>query len=167
MACLGHGSDLGIGESVEDILMGLRTQFCGCTHVYGNIRISMTGLNGNLTENDFNFFYHLEQISGALVLNGIPETTLIILPNLRIIRGQELFGDFDSSVILRNINSGAIIFPKLTEISRGGIFVDQPVDYPLCSLALINWRDILDDGEISAPRLELCQSGCECRCRDQ
>ena len=156
-----------MGESVEDILSGLRTQFCGCTHVYGNIRISMTGLNGNLTENDFNFFYHLEQISGALVLNGIPETTLIILPNLRIIRGQELFGDFDSSVILRNINSSAIIFPKLTEISRGGIFVDQPVDYPLCSLALINWRDILDDGEISAPRLKLCQSGCECRCRDQ
>lgn len=151
VACLGHASsEWAQGSTVAEILGNLALQFCGCTHVYGSICIRMRGLTmntaSNLSENDFNFFYHLEQISGALFLDGFPETTRIILPNLRIIRGRELNGSY--AVTVRNMSVGEIIFPKLTEISRGSVLIDQPAHNALCNWAQVNWLDIIDDGII-------------------
>lgn len=150
VACAGQDSvEFTIGSTVEEILGNLSAQFCGCTHVYGNIRISMEGLSTDriLNETDFSLFYHLEQISGAFFLEGIVETTRIILPNLRIIRGQELeLGNY--SVVLRNVSVHEIILPKLTEVSQGSVLIEQPFNYPICNWAQVEWLDIIDNGGI-------------------
>jgi hypothetical protein len=148
VACLGHSkTTFARGNTVETVLESLRDQFCGCTHVHGNIRVNMNGLSTsrNLTEDDFSIFYHLEQISGHLFLHKIPDTIRIILPNLRIIRGLETESNF--ALVLLEVNSTAVIFPKLTEISRGGVMIS---DNPLCNMALVLWGDIIDgDGSIT------------------
>jgi hypothetical protein len=115
----------------------------------------MEGLYVNriLNADDFSLFYHLEQISGSLFLSGIPETSQIIIPNLRIIRGLELEMN-NSSILLKNLSVNEIVLPKLTEISRGNVLIEHPSDNPLynstfCSWAQVNWLDIIDDGEIT------------------
>lgn len=150
MACVGQNlTESSMGSTVEEVLGSLSAQFCGCTSVYGSVVISLDGLTSSwvLNETDFNFLYHLEQISGALIFNGIPETTRIILPNLRIIRGQGRVGDV-VSLYLVNASVGEIIIPKLTEISQGSVFLEQPPEYPICNWANVNWEDIIDNGTI-------------------
>ena len=157
--CAGHRDNVAAaGETVEEILQNLNDQFCGCTHVSGRIRIDMVDLTPNVsipfTEDSFNFFYHLEQIYGTLFLGNIPTITSILFPNLRIIRGEELLGSSTFSVSLTNVNAGEVLFPKLTEISRGDV---QVTGNPLCNMAVINWPDIIDNGEITA--FSSCTSG--------
>lgn len=104
----------------------------------------------SLNESDFSFFYHLEQISGKLLLNEIPATTRIVLPNLRIIRGEEILGAArdNNTLAIINVNAREIILPKLTEITRGDVLIIQPLDNPICNWARVNWGDILDNGNI-------------------
>ena len=110
----------------------------------------------NLDEDDFNFLYHLEQISGALLLNRIPVTTSIILPNLRIIRGQQLL-EKSYAMIVRGVGTVSIILPELHEISRGSVLVDQSSDNPLCNWITVNWHDIIDNGNITNSILQFCR----------
>lgn len=159
--------------AIDEILEALETRLCGCVHVDGNIDINMEGLTSNriLNETDFNFFYHLEQISGALFLNEIPETTRIILPNLRIIRGQQLL-EGSYAMIMRNVNAYQVVLPKLTEISQGSVLVEQPEDNPICNWASVNWLDIIDNGNITqsfvncAPESKLVGRIFDVSCRD-
>lgn len=149
MACVGHASDeVESGVSAEEILMNLHTRFCGCTHVSGNIRINMdNSASRALNETDFDFFYHLEQVSGAILFRDIPITSRIILPNLRLIRGQELLGG-EYALSLTNVYIDEFLLPKLTEITRGNVQLNQQEGagvYPrVCSFARVNWFDIID-----------------------
>lgn len=159
VACVGHSlTEIAMGSTVGEILGNLSAQFCGCTHVYGNIGISMEGLSVNrmLDENDFNVFYYLEQITGAFSLNGIPETTKIILPNLRIVRGHELL-EGSYAMIMRNVDVSQIILPNLTEISQGSVFVEHSSSKPICNWASVNWPAIIDNGDITNPFIRNCR----------
>ena len=145
--CPGHASNqFEGGDSPEEILQNLRTRFCGCTHVSGNIRVHLDSPTPiSLTEDDFNLFYHLEQVYGHIFLDQIPRTPRIIFPNLRLIRGEELLGGF--ALILRDLDVDEFLMPKLTEITRGNVRLDQqdPNLPQICSLARVNWRDIIED----------------------
>jgi hypothetical protein len=158
VVCVGHTpTEVAIGLTVLDVLADLRSQFCGCTRVYGNIHINMMGLSisRNLDENDFNMLYYLEQITGSLSLVGIPETTRIILPNLQVIQGKELI-ERGHSVVIRDVNVGQIILPNLAEISQGNVLVEHSSNRPLCNWASVNWLDILDNGNIINPLARNC-----------
>jgi hypothetical protein len=145
-------TEVALGTSVQDILANVHSQFCGCTRIYGNIHINMEGLSlsRTLDENDFNMLYYLEHITGAFSLVGIPETTRIILPNLRVIQGKELNGS-SHAVVIRNVNTGQMILPNLVEISQGSVLVEQSSNRPLCNWASVNWPAIIDHGDIINP----------------
>ena len=100
----------------------------------------------NFTEDDFNFLYHLEQITEVLTFSSIPTTSRIILPNLRIIRGNALLSGYAMSVM--NADVGEFILPNLTEITHGNVQFDQPSDKRLCNLRRVKWTDIIDDGQL-------------------
>ena len=147
--CIGHvEGSLDSGDTAAQVFNNLRARFCGCTHVSGNIRISLLGASGILDENDFDIFFHLEQISGALYLDNIPVRGKILFPNLRLIRGNELEGGM-YAIVIRNISVDEILFPKLTEITRGGVFVEQMNGVKLCNLLRVDWNNILDNGNTS------------------
>ena len=100
----------------------------------------------NFTEDDFNFLYHLEQITEVLTFSSIPTTSRIILPNLRIIRGNALLSGYAMSVM--NVHVGEFILPNLTEITHGNVQFDQPSNKRLCNLRRVKWTDIIDDGQL-------------------
>ena len=158
VSCTGHSiGELPAGQTVEEVLEHLRTQFCGCTHVYGNVVVNMVGVTANSTmnESDFNMFYYLEEITGSLLFNTVPAIPRLILPNLRIVRGQESW--LSSTILLLNVNAAEVIFPSLTEVSQGDVNIIQPIYYsPLCNLAQVNWADILDRGRILG-LFEICK----------
>ena len=144
--CIGHPSNVfAPGSSIAKVLAGLRDQFCGCTHVEGNIKINLNGSTTGqpLTADDFNMFYYLQEISGYLQFQDIEEIDEIIIPDLRIIRGESLLGD-DHALVVKSSGIHHLILPRLTEISQGGVlFRDLP---NICSYRNVNWNDILDNG---------------------
>ena len=137
---------------MEEILTNLHNQFCGCTHVKGSIQICMIGLDDytNLTEDSFNFLYHVEEISGVLWFQNIPTVERIVFPNLRIIRGEELISTAEGrglALVLLNTRIGAIVLPKLTEVTRGDVQL-QNTTSSMCNYKTVNWDDITDNGRV-------------------
>ena len=153
VTCIGH-TTVESGNTVQEILMNLKNRFCGCTHISGSVLINMLSTPAagrELNATDFNFFYHVEQISGAIQLRGIPATSRIILPNLRLIRGEELLGDRFALAVL-NSTIGELILPRLTQITVGDVQFSNSGE--LCNHNTVNWLDILDGGNVS--RINTC-----------
>ena len=151
--CVGHLIDIfAPGDTVEEILTNLHNQFCGCTHIIGSIQIDMFGHDGytNLNEDSFNFLYHVEQISGVLRFQNIPTVDRIILPNLCIIRGDDLIptaGGRGLALVLLETRIGAIVLPNLTEVTRGDVYF-QNTTSSMCNYKTVNWDDIIDNGRL-------------------
>ena len=151
--CVGYATDFfAPGDTVEEILTNLRNQFLCCTHITGSIQINMFGHAGytNLTEDSFNFLYHVEEISGVLRFQNIPTVERIVLPKLRIIRGDDLIPTDEGrnlALILLETRIGAIVLPKLTEVTRGDVYF-QNTTSSMCNYRTVNWDDIIDDGEL-------------------
>ena len=103
--------------------------------------------NGNftrqLTADDFNMFYHLKQVSETVRFRGIPNTSDIILPNLRIIRGENLIISRYALLIQESMIE-RFILPSLTQISRGDVLFKNTGS--LCNYLTVNWPDIIDAG---------------------
>ena len=137
---------------MEEILTNLHNQFCGCTHVIGSMQISMSGHEDytNLTEDSFNFLYHVEEISGVLRFQNIPTVERIVLPKLRIIRGEELIPTLEGrgiALVLLETHIGAIVLPNLTEVTRGDVQF-QNTTSSMCNYKTVNWDDIIDNGQL-------------------
>ena len=149
--CVGYSLDtFAPGDTVEEILTNLYNQFCGCTHVTGSIQIDMFGHDGytNLTEDSFNFLYHVEEISGVLRFQNIPNVDRIVLPKLRIIRGEELIATAEGrglALVLLETRIGAIVLPDLTEVTRGDVRFQNSTS-SMCNYKTVNWGDIIDNG---------------------
>ena len=137
------------GSTVEEILSSLQSRFCGCTHISGSVLINMAStpsISRQLNASDFNFLYHVEQVSGSIGLQSIPATSQIILPNLHLIRGEELRGNL-YALVVQNSTLGELILPNLTQISRGDVLFENSGE--LCNHNTVNWLDILDNGDVS------------------
>ena len=151
--CVGYATDFfAPGDTVEEILTNLHNQFCGCTHITGSIQIGMFGNADytNLTEDSFNFLYHVEEISGVLRFQYIPTVERVVVPNLRIVRGDDLIPTADGrglALVLLETRIGAIVLPKLTEVTRGDVYF-QNTTSSMCNYKTVNWDDIIDNGRL-------------------
>ena len=104
----------------------------------------------NLTEDSFNFLYHMEEISGVLRFENIPTMERIVLPNLRIIRGEEILPTLEGrgiALVLLETRIGAIVLPKLTEVTRGDVRFENTTS-SMCNYKTVNWDDIIDNGQL-------------------
>ena len=137
------------GSTAADTLLNLHRLYCGCKFITRSVSINFTyGTNQIFREEDFNFFYHLQEIRNVLFLknvNTVPGSR-IILPNLRIIRGEAAIylnnGD-RMAVIIHNVNALQLILPRLTEISQGGVFIYRSPQLQ-SNLMGVLWSDIID-----------------------
>ncbi len=150
------------GEDVDEILSELHDRFCGCTHVTGNIRISFpVDLTQNLTDNDFNFLYYVEEISGVLSFQNIPTLPSLTVPNLRIIRGDDFIetgvGSRRLVFSVMDSNIEQLYMPQLREITQGDVLFSEVG--PLCSYKTVNWNDILNDGSFIDENTECSPGG--------
>ena len=104
----------------------------------------------NLTEDSFNSLYHVKEISGVLRFQNIPTVNHIVLPNLRIVRGEELIETAERrglALVLLNTRIGAIVLPKLTEVTQGDVHF-QNTTTSMCNYRTVNWNDIIDNGRL-------------------
>ena len=104
----------------------------------------------NLTEDSFNFLCHVEEISGVLRFQNIPTVEHIVLPNLRIIRGEELIATEEGrglALVLLETHIGTIVLPNLTEVTRGDVQF-QNTTSSMCNYKTVNWDDIVDNGQL-------------------
>ena len=151
--CVGYATDyFAPGDTVEEILTNLHNQFCGCTRITGSIQINMFGHADytNLTEDSFNFLYHMKEISGVLRFQNIPTVDRIILPNLRIIRGEDRIPTAEGrhlALVLWETQIGAIVLPNLTEVTQGDVYF-QNTTSSMCNYKTVNWNDIIDNGQL-------------------
>lgn len=138
------------GDELDEILADLNDRFCGCTHVTGNIRIDLAisgGPSRNLTEDDFNFFYYVEEISGVLTFQNFPPLPSLTIPNLRIIRGDDTIPTIEGYGLVLSVTDSQIAefyLPRLSEITHGDVLFREVG--PLCTYQRVNWNDILNDG---------------------
>ena len=97
--------------------------------------------NQPLVEANFSFLYYVKEIGGYLELNNIPSVERLSLPNLRIIRGENLRSGRFSLLVSGKIES--LYMPNLTEISRGDVVLgSSSLNCYLCNTRSINWTDI-------------------------
>ena len=141
------------GNTAADTVDNLRSLFCGCKFITRGVSINLLDGNSQIfREEDFNVFYHLQEISNYLYLNNVNVNGgRIIFPNLRIIRGKRvvvLNKRYLLAVWARNVNASELVLPRLTEISRGGVtIVRSPM--LLSQLRGVLWSDIIDQTEFA------------------
>ncbi len=112
-------------------------------------------ISTRLNADDFNMFYHLEQVSGAIRFVGISNATDIILPNLRIIRAQELVAS-QFSLLVEDSTIGRFILPSLSQISEGDVLFKNTGR--LCNYLTVLWTDIIDGGGELVDEVNTCRS---------
>ena len=142
----------GAGSTVQAILADLRNTFCGCKQIGGSVNVffpSMPTDNYNLTEDDFSFLYHLEEVGGGVTFINVPSIDRLTLPNLVLIRGNNL----PSSSLVANgfalslVNSTVdrFVLPRLVEITVGSM---QLYNSTWCGYYTVNWEDIFEAGSV-------------------
>ena len=151
--CPGQAVDVfGSGSTAQAILNDLRNIFCGCKQIGGSINIAFPKMptpTDNLTEDDFNFLYHVVEVGGSITFFNVPPIDRLTLPHLVLIRGNNL----PSSSLVANgfalslVNSqvGKFVLPKLVEITVGSM---QLYNSTWCGYYTVNWEDIFEAGSV-------------------
>ena len=131
---------------MQEILDDLRRTFCGCKRIGGSVNVFFLpelANNSNLTENDFNFLYHLEEVGGGVSFFNVPPLDTLTLPHLVLIRGNNLPSGFALSLVNSQVDK--FILPKLVEITVGSMQLNNSV---WCGYYTVNWADILETGSV-------------------
>ena len=68
------------------------------------------------------------------------------MPNLRLVRGEDLLGN-RYALAVQNSTISELILPRLTQITVGDVLFENSGE--LCNYKTINWNDILDNGNLT------------------
>ena len=153
------GQEVGVfgsGSTVQAILNNLRSTFCGCKRIGGNINIGFPEMPTvtdtkfhNLTEDDFNFLYHVVEVGGSITFLSVPPIDRLTLPNLVLIRGNNLpynplvANGFALSLVSSQVDK--LVLPKLVEITVGSM---KLFNSTWCGYYTVNWDDIFEAGAV-------------------
>ena len=142
----------GTGSSVAEMLYSLDQALCGCVYVSGSIHISVVttwpDASEPLVEGNFSFLYHVREIRGYLLFINIPEIERLSLPNLRLIRGEELFFNMFALTVSDSYIKN-LYMPYLTEITNGNAFFSDSTNPSVCNLMEVDWTNILSSGTVT------------------
>ncbi|KAB1270237.1 Receptor tyrosine-protein kinase erbB-3 [Camelus dromedarius] len=141
--CPGTLNGLSVTGDAENQYQTLYKLYERCEVVMGNLEIVLTGHNADLS-----FLQWIREVTGY-VLVAMNEFSTLPLPNLRVVRGTQVYdGKFAIFVMLNyNTNSSHALrqlrFTQLTEILSGGVYIEK--NDKLCHMDTIDWRDIVRD----------------------
>ncbi|MEJ1277338.1 erb-b2 receptor tyrosine kinase 2 [Cricetulus griseus] len=139
--CPGTLNGLSVTGDAENQYQTLYKLYERCEVVMGNLEIVLTGHNADLS-----FLQWIREVTGY-VLVAMNEFSTLPLPNLRVVRGTQVYdGKFAIFVMLNyNTNSSHALrqlrFNQLTEILSGGVYIEK--NDKLCHMDTIDWRDIV------------------------
>ena len=95
--CVGTNTAMSkVGQTTEDTYNFYKNLYSGCTYVDGNVEITHIDVDAGQShvsdqKYDFSFLRDIEEIKGYLLIFHVQVGTLPF-DNLKIIRGQTLFG---------------------------------------------------------------------------
>ncbi|KAM5254292.1 receptor tyrosine-protein kinase erbB-3 isoform 1-T1 [Hipposideros larvatus] len=166
--CSGTLNGLSVTGDADNQYQTLYKLYERCEVVMGNLEIVLTGHNADLS-----FLQWIREVTGY-VLVAMNEFSTLPLPNLRVVRGTQVYdGKFAIFVMLNyNTNSSHALrqlrFTQLTEILSGGVYIEK--NDKLCHMETIDWRDIVrdrdaeivvkDNGRSCPPCHEACKGRC-------
>ena len=137
----------GSGSTVQTILNDLRDTFCGCKRIGGSVNVFFPPMltdSYSLTEDDFNFLYHVEEVGGGVSFFNVPPIDRLALPELVLIRGNSLAsGGYALSLVNSQVDK--FVLPKLVEITVGSM---QLRNSTWCGYYTVNWEDIFEAGSV-------------------
>nr|KAF6494742.1 hypothetical protein HJG63_004579 [Rousettus aegyptiacus] len=166
--CPGTLNGLSVTGDAENQYQTLYKLYERCEVVMGNLEIVLTGHNADLS-----FLQWIREVTGY-VLVAMNEFSILPLPNLRVVRGTQVYdGKFAIFVMLNyNTNSSHALrqlrFTQLTEILSGGVYIEK--NDKLCHMDTIDWRDIVRDRDAAivvkdnGRNCPLCHEVCKGRC---
>ena len=133
-------------QSKERFLEAMSNEYCGCRVVDGSVNILERPMNETYNSTDFEFLSSVEEIGDTLIIQNINVTDNITLPNLRLIRGRNLFEYLlhpagNPALLTFNVTA-PVYLPKLTEITLGDVYI---VTVSSCNHRGVLWEDILTD----------------------
>ena len=87
-----------VGHSTEETYNFYKNMYSGCTYVDGNVEITHIGVDLSKSHEmdqlyNFNFLRDIEEIKGYLLIFHV-QIGYLPFDNLKIIRGQNLFGKY-------------------------------------------------------------------------
>jgi epidermal growth factor receptor len=130
---------MSVPSSRELHYKSLRDRYTHCTHVDGNLEL--TWLQNSTY--DMSFLNHIREVSGYVLISHVDAD--IRMPNLKIIRGQNLFKlnvwNNEFGLFVAFSQSKTIEMPELAEISDGSVGMFN--NYNLCHFRDIEWDDIM------------------------
>ncbi|XP_057613896.1 receptor tyrosine-protein kinase erbB-3 [Chionomys nivalis] len=166
--CPGTLNGLSVTGDAENQYQTLYKLYDRCEVVMGNLEIVLTGHNADLS-----FLQWIREVTGY-VLVAMNEFSTLPLPNLRVVRGTQVYdGKFAIFVMLNyNTNSSHALrqlrFTQLTEILSGGVYIEK--NDKLCHMDTIDWSDIVrvrgadivvkNNGKNCPPCHEVCKGRC-------
>ena len=139
--CRGYAlTTLPIGSDVTQRLQSLKEDFCGCVIIDGSVNIYLNNsLEEQLSEEDFTFLYHVEQISGAFQIINVRNAS-IRLPNLALVRGdQQTTAGYSMGIYKSTLNK--LELPQFRELSQGRVLLEESL---WCGVTTVNWEDIVE-----------------------
>uniref|UniRef100_A0AC11CUD8 Erb-b2 receptor tyrosine kinase 3 n=1 Tax=Ovis aries TaxID=9940 RepID=A0AC11CUD8_SHEEP len=166
--CPGTLNGLSVTGDAENQYQTLHKLYEKCEVVMGNLEIVLTGHNADLS-----FLQWIREVTGY-VLVAMNEFSTLPLPNLRVVRGTQVYdGKFAIFVMLNyNTNSSHALrqlrLTQLTEILSGGVYIEK--NEKLCHMDTIDWRDIVRDRDAeivvknNGKTCPPCHEACEGRC---
>ncbi|KAK6165849.1 hypothetical protein SNE40_022681 [Patella caerulea] len=154
-ACPGTNNDFSYTASPERHYRNMRRRYKGCTHIYGNLEV--THLNIENYNYDMSFLEDIRYVSGYVLIGLSPEISVLPLPSLQIIRGNQTIRIRDAeaslAVVLNyrfsdpKVGLTELHLPALREISNGIVMYAQ--NPRLCYVDTIDWFAITGRGRRS------------------
>jgi epidermal growth factor receptor len=117
-------------------------RYSNCTYVDGNLEITWIR---NDSKYDLGFLQHIQEVSGYVLINNV-NTKDVILPSLKIIRGQKLLKWIAMDIttyglLVYDSNINTLQLPALRAIMKGSVL--GMLYSNVCHLDTINWNALL------------------------
>ncbi|XP_057302388.1 putative insulin-like peptide receptor [Hydractinia symbiolongicarpus] len=117
-----------------------------CTTFDGNLIIRSTMRTTHPKYNQVKaYFPLLREITGFFAITFYEQRTFDLLPNLSVIRGVNLIGNYALVVYFNGLKW--MYFPRLTTILHGGVRIDRNIK--LCYAKSVQWKSIVKDRDQS------------------
>lgn len=116
-----------------------------CTTLFGNliIRSSIEDQKTDDLSRSINaYFPKLREVTGFVAVTLVRFEVFDILPNLSVIRGQNLMANY-GLVVYTNDGLQSIYFKSLNTILRGGVRLER--NHKLCYADSVRWKSIIKD----------------------
>lgn len=111
-----------------------------CTTFDGNLIIRSTIRTNHPKYNQVKaYFPLLREITGFFAITFYQQRTFNLIPNLSVIRGVNLIGNYALVVYFNDLKW--MYFPRLTTILHGGVRIDRNIK--LCYAESVQWKSIV------------------------